>query len=93
MQGWTGSQSKKTFNEQRKREMITDNMKWKLKKTTESGKTRTVWAVPKKKKKKQDTLSGILNMIMENIEILHLKKNIKMDYYIEKESEEYDSAS
>ena len=32
-------------------------------------------------------------MIMENIEILHLKKNIKMDYYIEKESEEYDSAS
>lgn len=92
MQGWTGSQSKKTFNEQRKREMITDNMKWKLKKTTESGKTRTVWAVPKKKKK-QDTLSGILNMIMENIEILHLKKNIKMDYYIEKESEEYDSAS
>ena len=46
-----------------------------------------------RKKKKQDTLSGILNMIMENIEILHLKKNIKMDYYIEKESEEYDSAS
>lgn len=64
----------------------------KVKKTTESGKNKNSLSCSEEKKK-QDTLSGILNMIMENIEILHLKKNIKMDYYIEKESEEYDSAS
>ena len=64
----------------------------KVKKTTESGKNKNSLSFSEKKKK-QDTLSGILNMIMENIEILHLKKNIKMDYYIEKETEEYDSAS
>lgn len=92
MQGWTGSQSKKTFNEQRKREMITDNMKWKLKKNNWKRKNKNSLSCSEEKKK-QDILSGILNMIMENIEILHLKKNIKMDYYIEKESEEYDSAS
>ena len=65
----------------------------KVKKNNWKRKNKNSLSCSEEKKKKNDTLSGILNMIMENIEILHLKKNIKMDYYIEKESEEYDSAS